>query len=81
LLQALFVSQKKFHEQGKLPATVFARTCAHLGKKQEARHLLREAYDHHQTALLMIRESPDLLTLKGQPEYQEFVHKLNLPRP
>jgi tetratricopeptide (TPR) repeat protein len=81
MLQALYSSQKQFYEQGKLPATVFARTCAHVGKKQEALHLLRQAYDHHETAFLMIRESLDLLALKDEPQYQELLHKLNVPLP
>jgi hypothetical protein len=81
LMLTLYASQKKFYLQGKLQGTLLAKTCLRLAKRQEALDLLREAYDRHETAFLMIRESLDLLTLKDEPEYQELLCKLNVPRP
>jgi hypothetical protein len=60
---------------------LLARTCARMGKKQEALELLQEDYDHHGVQFLMIRESLDLLLLKDEPQYQELLHKLHCPSP
>ncbi|MGB7434921.1 MAG: hypothetical protein WBW49_05825 [Candidatus Acidiferrum sp.] len=50
LMRDLYGSQKKFHSEGKFPATLLARTCARLGKKQEARSKKQEARSKKQEA-------------------------------
>ena len=81
LFEALYASEKRFYLQGKFPATFLARTCARMGKKQEALQLLEEDYEHHRVPVLMIRESLDLLLLKDEPQYQELLRKIHAPAP
>jgi len=81
LFHDLYVSQREFYLHGKLLPTLLARTCARMGKKQEALQLLQQDYDHHQVAFLMIRESLDLQLLKDEPQFQDLLHKLNCPSP
>ncbi|HUN64273.1 MAG TPA: hypothetical protein VMU53_19895 [Candidatus Sulfotelmatobacter sp.] len=81
LFHDLYMSQRSFWLQRKFSATLLARTCARMGRKQEALELLQEDYDHHGVQFLMIRESLDLQLLKDEPQYQELLHKLHCPPP
>jgi tetratricopeptide (TPR) repeat protein len=79
LLEALYTKQKEYYQAGKLRATTLAKTCALMGKKQEALKLLEQAYDSHDTDVLSCLSHPDLLTLKDEPKYQTLVRKINFP--
>ena len=79
LLQHLYVSQKRFYAEAKLPGTFLAITCAQLGKKDEALRLLREDYERHNAVFLMIRQNLILLTLNQEPGYQELLRKIRSP--
>ncbi len=76
LLQQLYLSQRKFYAEAKLPGTLLAITCAQLGKKDEALQLLRGDYEQHNPAFLIIRQNLTLLTLNQEPGYQELLRKL-----
>jgi hypothetical protein len=65
----------------KLPGTLLAITCAQLGRKDEAIHLLQEEYERHSAALLTIRQNPDLLTMSNEPAYQDLLRKIHAPKP
>jgi len=81
LFHELYLSQKQFHQEGKLSATFLACTCARMGKREEALRLLREDYDKHNPVFLMARENLDLLLLKDEPEYQALLRTVNPPPP
>jgi hypothetical protein len=81
LFHDLYTAQRSFYLQRKFSATLLAQTCARMGKKQEALELLREDYAHHRALFLMIRENLDLQLLKGEPQFQELLRKLNCPSP
>ena len=81
LLRKLYLSQKNFYTEGKLAGTFLAITCAQLGKKDEALHLLREDYERHDAVFLMIRQSLILLTLQQEPSYQQLLRKIHSPPP
>ena len=81
LFHELYVSQKNFYSEGKLPATFLARTCARMGKREEALRLLREDYQKHTAVFLMIREDLDLRLLKDEPDYQALLAPVNPPPP
>ena len=81
LFHELYLSQKKFYSEGKLPATFLARTCARMGKRDEALRLLREDYQNHTAVFLMIREDLDLRLLHDQPEFQALLAPVNPPPP
>jgi hypothetical protein len=75
----LYLAQKKLYLEGKLPGTFLAITCARIGRKEEALQLLREEYDKHSSKFLMLRDNPDLVTLKDEPGYQELLRKIHAP--
>lgn len=79
LLHRLYLSQKSFYAEAKLPGTVLAITCAQMGKKDEALQLLRDDYERHNAALFMLRQNLTLLTLSQEPGYQELLRKIPLP--
>ena len=81
LFHELYLAQKKFYSEGKLPATFLARTCARMGKRDEALRLLREDYEKHSAVFLMIREDFDLRLLQDEPEYQDLLAPVNPPPP
>jgi hypothetical protein len=81
LLRNLYLSQKTFYTQGKLPGTLLAITCAQMGKKDEALHLLREDYERHDAVFLMIRQNLILLTLQQEPGYQQLLRTIHSPAP
>ena len=81
LLQHLYLSQKRFYAEAKLPGTVLAITCAQMGKKDQALQLLRDDYERHNPAFLLLRQNLMLLTLNQEPGYQELLRKIHSPAP
>jgi tetratricopeptide (TPR) repeat protein len=81
LLKNLYAKQKEYYLAGKLAATMLAKTCVMMGRKQEALDLLEEAYSRHETFVLAALIHPDLLTLKDEPEYKALVKRINFPAP
>ncbi len=81
LLHDLYLSQERSYREGKLAGTFLAITCAHMGKKAEAIQLLREEYNKHSAPFLMLRDHPELVTLKEEPGYQELLRKVQAPMP
>jgi tetratricopeptide (TPR) repeat protein len=81
LFHDLYLSQKRFYAQGKLPPTFLAITCVRMGKKQEALQLLRQDYERHGPQFLMIRQNADLISLKDEPEYRDLLQKIHAPLP
>jgi tetratricopeptide (TPR) repeat protein len=81
LFRELYVSQKKSYVDNRLAGSFLAITCAHLGEKEEALQLLRQEYDRHSAAFLMIRQDLDLLTLSKEPGYQELLRRIHSPVP
>jgi tetratricopeptide (TPR) repeat protein len=79
LLRNLYVKQKEYYGKGMLLAMMLAKTCVLMGKKQEALHLLEEAYARHETDVLACLTHPDLLTLKDEPRYRALVNKIGFP--
>ncbi len=79
MLHELYDRQKEHYKAGKLAATALAETCVLIGKKEEAQHLLEEAYAHHEAEVLACLSHPNLLTLKNEPWYRELVRKINFP--
>jgi Tfp pilus assembly protein PilF len=79
LLHELYTKQKEHYKAGELAATTLAETCVLMGKKEEAEHLLEEAYAHHEAEVLACLSHPNLLTLKDEPRYRALVRKINFP--
>jgi len=81
LLKSLYAKQKEYYLAGKIAATMLAKTCVMMGRKQEALDLLEEAYNRHETFVLAALVHPDLLTLKDEPGYKALVKRINFPAP
>jgi tetratricopeptide (TPR) repeat protein len=78
LLKNLYTTQRAYYQAGKLSATMLAKTCVLLGKKQEAIQLLEEAYAHHETSVLACNSEADLNPLRDEPRFMDLVRKINL---
>jgi len=81
LFHELYLAQKKSCAENKLPGTFLAVTCVRLGKKEEALQLLRQEYDRHSAAFLMVRQNLELLTLSKEPGYQDLLSRIHSPVP
>ena len=79
LLNDLYLSQKKYYMEQRFPGTLFAATCARLGRKDEALDVLQQEYNRHSPTFLMIRQHPDLLALSNEPAYQKLLKKIQAP--
>lgn len=79
LMNRLYEKQKEYYLQGKLEGTMLAKTCALMGRRQEAIELLQEAYRRHEANVFACLSHPDLLTLKDEPGYAALVKKINFP--
>jgi len=79
LLNALYARQKQYRAAGKIGATVLARTCVLMGKKQEALQLLEEAYANHEPEVLSCLSHPGFLSMKDEPRYRALVRKIDFP--
>jgi hypothetical protein len=81
LVPTLNLAQKRFYAENRLAGTFLPITCVRLGKKEEALRLLRQEYDRHSVAFLMVRQNVDLLTLNKEPSYQDLLRKIHSPAP
>ena len=79
LMDRLYAKQKEYALQGKVEATMLAKTCALMGRRKEAIDLLETAYRRHEANVLSCLSHPDLLTLKADPGYAALVKKINFP--
>jgi tetratricopeptide (TPR) repeat protein len=79
LLQNLYTKQNEYYLAGKFVGTMLAKTCILMGKKQEALHLLEDAYAHHEPYFLVCLMDRDLLILKDEPRYRALIKKVNFP--
>jgi tetratricopeptide (TPR) repeat protein len=83
LLAALYAKETAYYQAGRLigSATMIARTCLLMGRKQEALQLIEQAYNRHEASVLWCLVCPDLLTLKDEPRFQALIKKINFPAP
>lgn len=79
-LQALYSKEKQYYAAGKVRATLLAKTCMLMGKKQEVLDVMEDAYRRRDIEVLSFFSHPALLTLKDDPRYQALARKINFPR-
>ena len=79
-LQALYTKEKQYYATGKVRATLLAKTCMLMGKRQEVLDIMEDAYKRRDIEVLSFFSHPSLLTLKDDPRYQALARKINLPR-
>jgi tetratricopeptide (TPR) repeat protein len=81
LLKNLYTIEEKYYAEGKTSRIGLALACVRLGKKQEALHLLEEAYEHHDPATslasLISGSGGEWTPLKDEPRFQALLKKAN----
>lgn len=79
MLENTLRMQKKFYAEGQMSAFPLAATCARLGRSEEALQYLQASYDRHEPYFLGIRADQNLVSLHGDPAFQNLVAKAGLP--
>jgi DNA-binding winged helix-turn-helix (wHTH) protein/tetratricopeptide (TPR) repeat protein len=79
MLQDMETQQKKLYDHGSLSPYPVAVTNALLGKKQEALHYLKIAYDQHDDNLVGLKEETAFNKLHNDPAYKELAARFVFP--
>ena len=79
MLSDMLKVQQELYADGREPAYDLARTCALLGRKQEALENLQNSYEKRETELLKLRIDPTLASLRDEPRFREIVAQIGLP--
>jgi tetratricopeptide (TPR) repeat protein len=76
LLEAIRVVQQRYFDSGQSSGVDLARTCARLGRKQEAVADLKAAFAAHDYMVLTVASSPDFAPLSGDPAFEELLRQI-----
>ena len=79
MLSDMLKVQQELYADSREPAYDLARTCALLGRKQEALENLQNSYEKRETELLKLRIDPTLASLRDEPRFREIVAQIGLP--
>lgn len=79
LLQALYTKEKFYYDERKTHATMLARACVLMGKRQEALDAMEDAYRRKDIEVLAFLSEHSLLSLKDEPRYQALAREINFP--
>jgi Tfp pilus assembly protein PilF len=71
--------QQRLHGDGKETAYNLARTCASLGRRQEALDYLQTAYQQREPELVSMRVDLQLSSLHDEPRFREILAQVGLP--
>ena len=71
--------QQRLHTDGKQTAYSLARTCASLGRKQDALDYLQAAYQQREPELVTMRVDLQLASLHDEPRFREILAQVGLP--
>ncbi len=66
-----------FH--GKLGSYWVAEAYAYRGERDQALDWLNQAYDRHDSQLVMLKDDPMLSGMRDDPRFKSFLRKMNLP--
>ena len=78
--ESMLPVQKKFYQQGTLPAYSLAQTYSELGEKQEALKYLREAYDKRDAAIVFMNSDRSFDGLRGDPSFRDLLARSSQPQ-
>jgi tetratricopeptide (TPR) repeat protein len=79
MLRSILRVQKKYYQQGSMPAFLIAETYGRLGDRAEALHYLRTSFQRHEVAFASIVVSYPLLFLHTDPAFRQLVEQAGLP--
>ena len=77
MLEAMRVVQLRYFSSGKASGLDLARTCALLGRKQEALNYLNAAVANHDYMVMTAYASPDFASLHNDPAFEQFCRQVN----
>ncbi len=76
MLEAMRLVQQRDFDAGRSSGFDLARTCALLGRKQEAVAALKAAIAAHDYMVLTISTNPDFVPLSGDPGFEEVLRQI-----
>ena len=76
MLEAIREVQQSYFDKGQTSGFDLARTCALLGKKQEAVTYLKAAIAAHDYMVLNISADQNFQLLSGDPGYEEVLRQI-----
>jgi tetratricopeptide (TPR) repeat protein len=76
LLEAIRVVQQSYFDSGQSSGIELARTCALLGRKQEAVTYLKAAIANHDYMVLNIAVEPTFALLNGDPGFEQILRQI-----
>ncbi|MFP5229286.1 MAG: tetratricopeptide repeat protein [Acidobacteriota bacterium] len=76
MLEAIRIVQLRYFEAGKESGVELARTCAFLGRKQDAVNYLKAAVASHDHMVLTVTSNPDFASLNGDPAFEQLRRQL-----
>jgi Tfp pilus assembly protein PilF len=71
--------QQRLHADGKETSYNLARTCASVGRKQEALDYLQTAYQQREPELVTMRVDLQFASLHDEPRFRELLAEVGLP--
>jgi tetratricopeptide (TPR) repeat protein len=78
--ESMLAVQKKFYQQGVLPAYPLAQTYTQLGEKQEALKYLREAYDKRDAAIVFLSMDRSFDSLRDDSSFRDLLVRSSQPQ-
>jgi tetratricopeptide (TPR) repeat protein len=79
LLENVRQTQEKLYAQGEVPAYDLARTCALLGRNEDAMRYLKAEFDQHDPRIVSIRIDYALRGLHNDPAFINLIARIGLP--
>jgi tetratricopeptide (TPR) repeat protein len=76
MLEAMRVAQQRYFDRGQSSGFQLARTCALLGRKQEAITYLKAAIASHDYMVLNISSDPTFALLNGDPDFDDLQRQI-----
>ena len=77
MLDGMLSAQMRLNRKGSLSGYYLAVTYARIGKKKDAVHYLRAAYQEHESSLLSVPTEPAFDDLHDDPEYRNLMARVN----
>jgi len=71
--------QQRLQAEGKETDYNLARTCASLGRKQEALDYLQTAYQQRESEVVSMRVDLQFASLHDEPRFRELLTEVGLP--
>ncbi|MGA8529182.1 MAG: hypothetical protein WB622_05665 [Acidobacteriaceae bacterium] len=72
MLEAIRPVQERYFSQGRSSGYELARTCARLGRKEDAVRYLQATFQDHDYVVFGVLSDPDFTSLRGNPGFEQL---------